>query len=356
MIFPIRSGFALGLALLSLLAATSSQAAYFDEREDVRAFVAELAARHPTLTQEGLLSALAQAEPVPKVIDLIKPPTQPGVRSWKRYRARFLDAPRISGGVKFWQEHRATLEEASARTGVPAEIIVGIIGVETIYGRNMGNFSALSALATLAFDYPPRAELFRRELEALFLLAKEQGQPVLSYRGSYAGALGLPQFLPSSLRHFAVDGDGDGLIDLRNNPKDAIMSVANFLAAHGWQKGGRVVLPVRLQDPAIDLAPLVEAGIEPRLDVQTLARYGIRSDIPLDEQDRFTLVDLITPDEPTQYWLGLQNFYVITRYNRSSFYAMSVIELGRTIRLALEAHQEMAKLSEPPKSKRKGRK
>ncbi len=345
----------LTLSLTLAFCSAVSQAGYFDQREDVRAFVADVAARNQ-LKEKDLLDALADAEPLPKVVDLIKPPTQPGVRSWKRYRARFLDAPRISGGVKFWQEHRATLEEASAQTGVPAEIIVGIIGVETIYGRNMGNFSALSALATLAFDYPPRAELFRRELEALFLLARDQGHPVQSYLGSYAGALGLPQFLPSSLRNFALDGDGDGLINLRSSPKDAIFSVANFLAIHGWQKGGRVVLPTHLQDPAIDFSPLVQAGIEPRLDAQTLARYGISTEIPLDEQDRFTLVDFITPDEPTQYWLGLQNFYVITRYNRSSFYAMSVVDLGRTVRLALEAHQEMGKLSEPPKSRRKGRK
>ncbi len=318
----------------------TAHAGYFDQRDDVRKFIADIAARNQ-LDPTMLAAAFVEADPQPKVIEYIKPPSQPGVRSWKRYRARFLDAPRISGGLKFWQTYQATIEEAAAKTGVPAEIIVAIIGVETIYGRNTGNFQALSALATLAFDYPPRAELFRRELEALFLLARDQNEPVGAYLGSYAGAIGLPQFLPSSIRSFAVDGDGDGKIDLRSNPRDAIHSVANFLAMHGWQRGAEIVRPAVLTAPSDNLQPLLELGLQPSLDAALLAAYGISDPHAGPDKELVALVDFVTPGEPTQYQLGLQNFYVISRYNRSSFYAMSVVELARALRLERAARSEL---------------
>lgn len=324
-----------------LLASPPASAAYFDEREDVKAFIAEVAARDH-LDADELTQALAGAEPLPKVIELIKPPSQPGIRSWKRYRARFMDAPRISGGIQFWQTYQADLERASRNSGVPPEIIVAIIGVETVYGRNMGNFSVLSALATLAFDYPPRATLFRRELEQLFLLAHEQHQAVAGYRGSYAGAIGLPQFLPSSLRSVAVDGDNDGIIDLRNNPKDAIYSVANYLAQQGWVRGGEIARPVIASKPDMDLKPLLDAGLLPTLDANLLTQYGLGTGAA-NGKDLAALIDLVTPDEATQYWLGYQNFYAITRYNQSSFYAMSVFDLAQTLKMEMQAREEMGK-------------
>ncbi len=322
------------LILASLLPClpAQAQAQAFVERPDVQSFISDVARRNQ-LPEGELYAALAKATPLPRVIELIRPPSNPGIRSWRRYRGNFIDKTRISGGVKFWQEHQAALAEASKRTGVPAEIIVGIIGVETVYGRNTGNFNTLSALATLAFDYPPRADLFRRELEALFILAHEQGKPVSSYTGSYAGALGVPQFLPSSVRNFATDGDGDGKIDLKASTRDAIFSVAAFLQKHGWQAGEPIVMPAYANDPA-EAQRLVNKGIEPSINVEILPDFGVRSIEPLPAGSKVTVVDLITPDEPTEYWLGLQNFYVITRYNRSSFYAMVVNDLAQAVKQA----------------------
>lgn len=321
--------------LLSLLPAAPCSAAYFTEREDVQAFIDDVSARQGIPAAE-LRSALDGASPIPRVIELVKPPSNPGVRSWQRYRSRFIDKARVNGGLAFWREHQQAIADASKRSGVPEELIVSFIGVETVYGRNTGNFSTLSALATLAFDYPPRAELFRRELEELFLLAREQGHPVESYKGSYAGALGYPQFLPSSIRRYAIDGDRDGDIDLRNSPTDAIYSIANFLVEHGWIPGGRIVLPARIQDEA-QAARLVAAGILPTLDAAALSEAGVVSELAPGSSEHITFVDLVTPGATTEYWLGFRNFYVITRYNRSSFYAMVVNDLAQALRTARAA-------------------
>ena len=320
----------LASAVLALTLPALATASYA-EREDARAFIAELTARHD-FDPAALDRALARARHDPSVIRLITPPAHKGARSWQNYRARFLDRTRIDGGLAFWEAHAATLQRAANQYGVPAEIIVAILGVETMYGRHTGDFETLSALATLAFDYPPRAELFRRELEALFLLAREQGRDPASYSGSFAGALGYPQFLPSSVRAYAVDFDGDGRVDFDRDPSDAIGSVANYLHAHGWLAGAPVAERARVA-PGADTAPLLGAGIEPALAPDILARAGIG---PLDGRAAAataTLVDLETPGAATEYWLGYRNFYVITRYNRSSFYAMSVFELAEALRL-----------------------
>ncbi|MBS1210040.1 MAG: mltB [Proteobacteria bacterium] len=336
------------LALLApLLLSLPTHAGDFSQRDDVQAFIHDLAQRQ-NFNADELQAAFNDAQELPKVIELIRPPTNPGVRSWQRYRPRFINNQRISAGVQFWRDNADALAAAEAQTGVPAEIIVGIIGVETVYGRNMGNFSTLSALTTLAFDYPPRAPLFRRELEALFLLAREQGRDVRDYRGSYAGALGQPQFLPSSIRNFAVDGDQDGRIDLRDNATDAIFSVGNYLAIHGWQRGGRIVLPAQVEDEA-QARLLVDAGILPAVNGQMLRQAGVRSDLPEQSPELVTLVDMVSPGFPTEYWLGFQNFYVITRYNHSSFYAMSVHDLGRAVKLEFDARRDLAQLNQAPK-------
>lgn len=320
-------------ALFAALAGAFVTAAHasYAERDEARAFVEEVAARHG-FDPAVLSAALARAQHEPAVIRLITPPTQKGVRSWQNYRARFLDRVRIEGGITFWDEHARDLERAAAQYGVPAEIIVAIIGVETLYGRHTGNFETLSALATLAFDYPPRADLFRRELEALFLLSREQGRDPASYSGSFAGALGYPQFLPSSVRAYAVDFDGDGRIDFDAGPVDAIGSVARYLHVHGWQAGAPVAERARLDD-GTDPVPLVAAGIEPALEPATLAAAGVSTLQGTPAATTATLVDLETPGADTEYWLGYRNFYVITRYNRSSFYAMSVFELAEALRL-----------------------
>jgi membrane-bound lytic murein transglycosylase B len=322
---------ALVVAVAILLGTPAAVQASYAEREDARAFAAEIAGRHAFDAAE-VERALAGARHDPEVIRLITPPARKGVRSWRSYRARFLDRTRIDGGMRFWREHADTLARAERDTGVPAEVIVAIIGVETIYGRNTGNFETLSTLATLAFDYPPRAELFRGELEALFLLAREQGRDPASYYGSFAGALGYPQFLPSSMRAYALDFDNSGAIDFESDPIDAIGSVANYLRAHGWQAGAPVAERARLS-PATDAASLVAAGIEPTLAPAMLADNGVTTVDGRAAAAAATLVDLETPGADTEYWLGYRNFYVITRYNRSSFYAMSVFELAEALRL-----------------------
>jgi membrane-bound lytic murein transglycosylase B len=210
---------------------------------------------------------------------------------------------------------------------VPAEVVVAIIGIETFYGKHLGRFESFAALATLAFDYPPRAELFRRELEALLLLARDEGRAPDAYRGSYAGAIGLPQFLPSSIRAYALDFDRNGRIDLAASASDAIGSVANFLKEHGWETGGPVAVKVGAGDTA---APLVAEGIAPVRRPQEMTEFGVA--VPANAPDApAALIDLVTPDAATEYWLGYRNFYVITRYNRSSFYAMAVSEFARAL-------------------------
>jgi membrane-bound lytic murein transglycosylase B len=320
----------LALCWIGCLFANGVSARDFAMRGDVRAFVAEMESRHG-FDSATLLTVFSQIQPLPSVIKAIKPPADPGIRSWHTYRARFVEPGRIASGLRFWQEHRAALAEASLRYGVPEEYVVAIIGIETIYGRNTGRYGTLAALATLAFDYPPRAELFRRELEALLLLAREQGRDPLSYRGSYAGALGLPQFLPSSVRQWAVDFDDNGRIDLTTSATDAIGSVAHFLQAHGWQPGEQVTTAVELE-PGGNPQPLIDEGIRPVRLPTEMAAMGVRTGDAVAQPA--ALIDLVTPSAPTEYWLGYQNFFVITRYNRSSFYAMAVYQLAAALKAA----------------------
>jgi membrane-bound lytic murein transglycosylase B len=217
---------------------------------------------------------------------------------------------------------------------VPEEIIVAIIGVETQYGRQMGAWRVIDALSTLAFDYAPRAEFFRGELEQYLLYARDAGIDVFSVRGSYAGAIGIPQFMPGSYRRFAVDFDGDGAIDLRASPADAIGSVANFLVKHGWRRGERVHLPARVTGGSAGTAyrELVDAGIEPKTPLSELKRYGVetRTDLALDTP--VALIELESPGAATEYRLGLRNFFVLTRYNRSVLYASAVYDLAQEIK------------------------
>ncbi len=305
--------------------------ASFAHHPKARNFIDDMVNQHG-MARDTLTAALGRAQHNERVIRLIRPPATPGTRSWENYRGRFLGEARINGGVSLWHRHADTLAEASRIYGVPPEIIVSILGVETHYGSYTGSFEAVSALATLAFDYPPREELFRRELENLFLLAHEQGRDPFSYRGSFAGALGYPQFLPSSIRHYAVDFDGDGQIDFDSNPVDAIGSIANYLAQHGWVPDGPIAIRANLPT-GLDPAALISAGIEPSLDHFTLATAGIEGHDRRLHPLPATLFDLPTPGKATQHWLGYRNFYVITRYNRSSFYAMAVFELAEAIRM-----------------------
>lgn len=316
-------------------AATGHASERYADRPETQQFIEEMQQRHG-FDKDALTYIFRRAEYLPSVIKYISPPKDPGVRSWQRYRSRFIEPVRIKAGVAFWDRHADTIRTASEKYGVPEEIIVGIIGVETIYGRNTGNFQAVSALATLAFDYPRRAELFRGELESLLLMAREQHRDPLDYQGSYAGALGLPQFLPSSVRNYAVDFDGDGQIDLLGSPKDAIGSVARYMQMHGWEAGGPVAVRASL-DSDTNLAPLLAKDITPAFDSATLASHGVRAMSSAEGAGKAAFVELVTPGQDSEYWLGYQNFYVITRYNRSSFYAKSVFQLGEAVKVARAA-------------------
>jgi membrane-bound lytic murein transglycosylase B len=327
--------------LIALLCTPVAQAANYASRDDVRQFIDEMVERHGM--DQAALAKLFRATPhLPRVIKAIMPPSDPGIRSWRAYRARFVEPKRIAAGHRFMQAHADKLAEAEARFGVPGEIIAAIIGVETIYGRHTGRFATFAALTTLAFDYPPRAALFRRELEELLLLAREERRSPLDYRGSYAGALGLPQFLPSSLRRHGKDFDGDGRVDLSASIADAIGSVGNFLAAHGWEKDAPIAIAVTVGGDNIQA--LVDDGILPKRSPRewtaagtSLTRVGAGDTAIAGTGDDFpnrpaALIDLVSPNAATEYRVGYGNFFVITRYNRSSFYAAAVMDLAAELR------------------------
>lgn len=318
---------ALLLAAFATLASAAPNATSFADEAAVIDFARDLEQRHGFNADE-LLDQFAQTRPNARVLQLIKPPASPQQRSWERYRPRFLNDRRIDGGVRFWRENQAKLARARALYGVPEEIIVAIIGVETEYGANTGGFRVLEALATLAFHYPPRAEFFRTELEQFLLLARENQLDPLTIKGSFAGAIGIPQFMPGSQRRYGVDFDSDQRIDLAGSVDDAIGSVGRFLEQHGWLTGQPVAAPA--QTAGEPERSLIEAGIRPSLKVADLHAKGISA--KADPQASVALIDLVSPGRETEYWLGYENFYVITRYNRSSFYAMSVFQLGEEIR------------------------
>ena len=325
---------ALLLATCSAFGHAAPTAPSFADEAAVIDFARDLEQRHG-FNADALLGQLAQVKPNAKVLQLIAPPATPLQRSWERYRPRFLNERRIAGGVRFWQENRLALAKAHAFYGVPEEIIVAIIGVETEYGRNTGGFSVLEALSTLAFHYPRRADFFRTELEQFLLLSRENGLDPLSVKGSFAGAIGIPQFMPGSQRRYAVDFDGDQKVDLAGSVDDAIGSVAHFLEQHGWQAGQTIAVAARVRgEPE---STLIEAGLQPTLKAADLARQGIQAEI--NPEATVALIDLVSPGRSTEYWLGLDNFYVITRYNRSSFYAMSVFQLGEAIRGRMQAQR-----------------
>jgi membrane-bound lytic murein transglycosylase B len=298
------------------------------EREDVRAFI-ERVHTEQGVDPDTVRSILGLARIQPPIIDAISRPAE-RVRPWHEYRNIFMTEERIAAGVKFWQENREQIERVSAETGVPPEILVGIIGVETFYGRIIGRYRVLDALATLAFEYPPRSPFFTRELEQFLLLVREQGLEIETPVGSYAGAMGIPQFIPSSYRAYAVDGDGDGRIDLWNSMDDILASVANYFKAHGWRPGEPVVAPAVAGDQ--DPASLAQQGLSANITVGELWRAGVglAGPAPRHPDAAAGLFVLEHADGP-RYWAGFHNFYVITRYNRSLMYALAVHQLGEAI-------------------------
>lgn len=302
------------------------QAADYQNSPLVEEFVAEMTRDHG-FAAEQLREIFAKVERKQSILDAISRPAEK-VKPWKDYRPIFITDSRISRGVDFWRQHEAALNRAEQEYGVPPQVIVSIIGVETFYGGNTGSFRVADALSTLAFDYPPRAPFFRQQLREFFLLAREEQLDPLSLKGSYAGAMGLPQFMPSSFRAYAVDFDGDGHIDIWTNPTDAIGSVASYFKHHGWTAGQQVVSRAKVRGDRVDEG--LTEGIEPVKTVGDLRALGWSSQDALRDDQAVTAFRLQAEDGD-QYWFGLQNFYAITRYNRSFMYAMAVHQLSELL-------------------------
>ena len=321
--------------LLSAFAATAWPAprAPYAAREDVRAFVQELVERHQFVKEE-LEYVFSRARREPAILRAIEPRARQERQPWGAYRTLFVNDRHIAHGVEFWRANRAALARAEQAYGVPAEVIVAIIGVETFYGRNTGRWRTVDALSTLAFDYPPRAAFFREELIQFLVFARNAGIDVFSVRGSFAGAIGIPQFMPGSLMRYAVDFDGDGTIDLRASAADAVGSVGHFLQQHGWQPGAPVLAPVTVSGEAF--LAFVDGGVEPKHTVAALAAAGAMAP-ELPPEARAVLLALENGrEEAPEYRIGLPNFYVLTRYNRSTYYACAVMDLAASLRAALQ--------------------
>lgn len=316
------------LVLSCLLITSPVFATMFAERPEVKQFVDEIASQHQ-IDKKLALQALNKIESSPEVIRRITTPYE--ALPWAKYRAMFMSKQKIEGGAKFWQEYAQTLAAAEQQYGVPAELIVAIIGVESTYGKIRGKYPVLQALATLAFDYPPRAKFFKQELVEYLLLTAEHKLDPLELKGSYAGAMGSPQFIASSYRNFAVDFDKSGSIDLSNNMRQAIGSVANYFKAHGWQTNQPVVLAAKAKSGA-NLVQLLVSNNDPRpgLSLGALKKHGVTPLKKLHADQKVAFLEFDN-GKAKEYWLGLPNFYVITRYNHSSNYAMAVHQLSQAI-------------------------
>jgi len=310
------------------------------DRAELARYAGELAAANGW-DLGAVLPVLEQAQLVPAVQRLVQPAPAGTAKDWAAYRALFVEPKRIAAGAAFWQANAAALARAEAQYGVPAEVVVGIVGVETYYGRIMGHFRVLDALATLGFAYPPdtprdRSPFFREQLGELFKLARREGRDPATYLGSYAGAMGLPQFMPGSWNRHAVDFDGDGHIDLINDPADAIGSVAHYLAESGWQRGLPTDFDAALPVDTSARARLLTPDVKPSFTAAQLAAAGVElSPAAQRHAGPLAVVELQNGAAAPSYVLGTENFYAITQYNHSSYYAMAVVELGRAVHVAV---------------------
>ncbi|RME34447.1 MAG: lytic murein transglycosylase B [Gammaproteobacteria bacterium] len=315
------------LLLATLLLSPGPSRAEALRGAEVDAFIARMAQEHGFAPGQ-LRAVLSRARIEQRILDAISRPAE--AKPWHEYRRIFLTPARMEQGVAFARRHAGLLEQAERRWGVPPEVITAIIGVETFYGRHTGGYRVIDALSTLAFAYPPRSGFFRRELEQFLLLTRDAGLDPLQPTGSYAGAMGIPQFMPSSYRSYAVDFDGDGVADIWQDPGDAIASVANYLGRHGWRRGGPVAVPVRGVPPQA----VLDRGLEPHTPLSRLRLLGISPDREVPGDPEAAVIALQQPDH-LEYWFGFRNFHVITRYNRSPLYAMAVWQLAERIREGL---------------------
>jgi membrane-bound lytic murein transglycosylase B len=324
--------------------------AAYAKRPDAMAW-AERVADENQLDPKWVKAQVAQAKLIPSIPKLILPPVQVSQKNWAAYRARFIEPKRVQAGVQFWERHQTLLKQAEQAYGVPPWLIVGVIGVETFYGRHTGNFRVLDALSTLTFDFPkehPRATerqtFFSKELAQFLVMASKEKINPTKLKGSYAGAMGLPQFMPSSWANFAVDFDGDKHIDLFNNPADVIGSVANYFKAFQWQPDMPTHYSVKFDSVLLDMDALMAPDILPSFSLANFVAKGvILEDEALQHKGPLALIELLNGDAPPSYVAGTENFYAITRYNWSSYYAMAVIELGQAIKVNRATTQTQAR-------------
>ena len=311
-------------------------AVIYGGRDDVMRFGAELAERQG-LDAAWVQSQLAESRYIPNVAKFIMPPPAGTAKNWAAYRSRFVEPKRIRAGLAFWRDNEKWLARAEELYGVPAEIVVGIVGVETIYGQQMGGFRVIDAMATLAFDFPTgrrdRSGFFRDELEQYFVLCHSEAVDPLALRGSYAGAMGMGQFMPSSWNRYAVDFDGDGRVDLHASGADVVGSIAHYLAEFGWQRGMPTHFDVAAPVDVADRAALLVPDIVPSFTPQEFIAHGAALPAAARESgDKLALIELQNGDAAPSYVAGTPNFYAVTRYNWSSYYALAVIELGQAVK------------------------
>lgn len=321
------------LLLIGAPCFAAAQESTFISRPAVQAFIQHMVDKHH-FDRPMLEAWLSAVEIQPSIITAMTKPAEK--LPWYRYQAIFLTPARIEGGVRFWQENKAQLVQAQAQYGVPAEIIVAILGVETFYGQHTGKYWVLDSLATLGFDYPPRSTFFLSELEEFFILAREEQWDPTTIKGSYAGAMGKGQFISSSYRRYAVDFDGDGKRDLLTQNADAIGSVAHYFQAHGWQPDGTIVIPAKIVGTKYASLVASKTHPKPAHTIHALAQsevYPQKAALSASTTQPFALVQL-EGDKGPEFWLGAQNFYVITRYNHSDHYAMAVYRLSEQIKAA----------------------
>jgi len=318
-----------GMLLLAGLPVARGADGFSGDR-DVQRFIDQMVSRH-RFERKQLSRLFHDAHERPDVITAISRPAE--AKPWYQYRDIFLTGTRIAGGVQFWRSHADVLDRAAREYGVDPAVIVAILGVETHYGSRTGSIPVLDSLSTLAFRYPRRADFFRSELEQFLLLTREERLNPLAVEGSYAGAMGLPQFIASSYRRYAVDFDGDNVRNLMDDVDDAVGSVANYLKEHGWRRGDPVAIAARVDGDGFHA--LLERGLKPNTPVSRMKDYGLKLQGPVPDSDEGALVELEDLDGK-EYWVGLQNFYTITRYNHSALYAMAVYQLAEAIRSGYE--------------------
>jgi membrane-bound lytic murein transglycosylase B len=297
--------------------------------EEINQLVQQLARQQTHYSRQQLTKLFSQVKFQPKIIELMERPAEK--KDWGYYQKLFVTKQRIKGGVTFWRQYKTALSRAEEQYGVPASMIVGIIGVETRYGKIMGSYRVIDALTTLSF-YPRRATFFRQQLANFLTLCQQQGFDPLAIKGSYAGAMGYGQFMPGSYLNYAVDFSGQGKVDLINNPVDAIGSIANYLHSHGWQKSQPIVSNARVSKVQFTNAKTIQKSLKPQYTLSQLAdKYGWHAKLKLTPGTKATPLTL-QGDEGEEHWLGLSNFYVITRYNSSSLYAMAIYQLSEKIK------------------------